>query len=42
MGEDSDHDKKETSDSHNKKFQLTLFHNVPMVYNYAQHEVSGN
>ncbi|KAG8198532.1 hypothetical protein JTE90_026435 [Oedothorax gibbosus] len=40
MGEDPDHDKKETSESHNKKLQLTLFHNVPMVYNYAQHEVS--
>ncbi|XP_035217278.1 AT-rich interactive domain-containing protein 2-like isoform X2 [Stegodyphus dumicola] len=40
MGEEPDHDKNQSSESHNRKLQLTLFHQVPMVYNALQHEVS--
>ncbi|GFU27108.1 hypothetical protein NPIL_575101 [Nephila pilipes] len=40
MGEDPDHEKSQSSESHNRKLQLTLFHHVPMVYNSAQHEIT--
>ncbi|CAL1263528.1 unnamed protein product [Larinioides sclopetarius] len=40
MGEDPEHDKNHSSESHNRKLQLTLFHQVPMVYNILQHEVT--
>ncbi|XP_055929497.1 AT-rich interactive domain-containing protein 2-like isoform X2 [Argiope bruennichi] len=40
MGEDPEHEKNQSSESHNRKLQLTLFHQVPMVYNAAQHEVT--
>ncbi|XP_054721643.1 LOW QUALITY PROTEIN: AT-rich interactive domain-containing protein 2-like [Uloborus diversus] len=40
MGEEPDHDKNQSSESHSRKLQLTLFHQVPMVYNALQHEVT--
>ncbi|GFS34275.1 hypothetical protein TNIN_210001 [Trichonephila inaurata madagascariensis] len=40
MGEDPDHEKSQSSESHNRKLQLTLFHHVPMAYNSAQHEIT--
>lgn len=41
MGEEPESEKNQSSESHNRKLQLTLFHQVPMVYNISQHEISG-
>ncbi|XP_015928872.1 AT-rich interactive domain-containing protein 2 isoform X1 [Parasteatoda tepidariorum] len=40
MGEVPDHDKIQSTDSHNRKLQLNFFHQVPMVYNTLQHDIT--
>lgn len=39
MGEEPENEKNHSSESHNRKLQLTLFHQVPMVYNSSQHDI---
>ncbi|GIY39725.1 hypothetical protein CDAR_271671 [Caerostris darwini] len=38
--EDPDHDRNQSSESLGRKLQSTLFHQIPMVYNFLQHDVT--
>lgn len=41
MGEEPENEKSQSSESHHRKQQSSLFHQVPMVYNSSQHDISG-